>query len=308
MLENLTHVRHQGPVLAALGRAALSTIKEKLGQGPPAGGIAVPGPELRETVPPRDEALVKAYLRSVKGDPRAYGGALPAHFFPQYAFPLLSKVLAASGYPLARGMNGGCRLTMDAPLPANEPLNLAAHLAAVDDDGARAILTQALTIGTASAPAAVTAELRVFIPLGPPPGEKGKKGGSKDKKKKKDKARVPDDVREIAFFKVKPQDALDFACLTGDFNPIHWVPLIARASGFKNTILHGFATFARAIEGLNASVFAGDPTRLRSIDVRFTRPLVLPARVGLYVDGSGGVFVGDAPGGPAYLTGSFERA
>lgn len=305
MLANLAQLRHQGPVLAALGRAALGTLKEKLGQGPAAGAAAVPGPELRETVAPRDKALVAAYLRSVGGDPRAYGGALPAHFFPQFAFPVLSKVLAGSGYPLARGMNGGCRLTMEAPLPADEPLFLAAHLASVDDDGARAILTQALVIGTVSTPAAVTVEVRLFIPLARP--EKAR-GGAGKAAKKKEKSRVPDDARELAGFRLKPRDALDFAFLTGDFNPIHWIPAVARAAGFKNTILHGFATFARAIEGLNAALFAGDPRRLRSIDVRFTRPLVLPAKVGLYVDREGGVFVGDAPGGPAYLAGSFERA
>ena len=41
------------------------------------------------------------------------------------------------------------------------------------------------------------------------------------------------------------------------------------------------------------------------LDVRFVRPLILPAKVGLYVDGQGGVWVGDAPGGPAYMQGSY---
>ena len=39
--------------------------------------------------------------------------------------------------------------------------------------------------------------------------------------------------------------------------------------------------------------------------MRFTRPLVLPARVGVYVRGDK-VWVGDAPGGPAYLEGTFK--
>ena len=70
-------------------------------------------------------------------------------------------------------------------------------------------------------------------------------------------------------------------------------------------INHGFSTMARAIEGLNRSVFSGDVSKLESIDVQFTKPLVLPAEVGLYVDDDR-VFVGDAPGGPAYLVGTYS--
>jgi hypothetical protein len=62
---------------------------------------------------------------------------------------------------------------------------------------------------------------------------------------------------------------------------------------------------ARAIEALNRGLLAGDVTALQEIDVRFTRPLVLPARVGVYVRGDK-VWVGDAPGGPAYLEGTFK--
>jgi acyl dehydratase len=83
---------------------------------------------------------------------------------------------------------------------------------------------------------------------------------------------------------------------------VHWLSPYARALGFRGTILHGFATMARAMEGLNRALFAGAVDRIRSFDVRLTRPLVLPARVGLYLDGQN-VHVGDAPGGPEYLRG-----
>ena len=62
---------------------------------------------------------------------------------------------------------------------------------------------------------------------------------------------------------------------------------------------------ARAIEGLGRALYAGDTRRITRFDCRFTRPLVLPARVGLYASGRE-VYVGDAPDGPAYLVGSFQ--
>ncbi len=50
---------------------------------------------------------------------------------------------------------------------------------------------------------------------------------------------------------------------------------------------------------------AAIPARLRSIDVRFTKPLVLPARVSVYTTRDGGVWVGTSPGSAAYLEGRF---
>ena len=62
----------------------------------------------------------------------------------------------------------------------------------------------------------------------------------------------------------------------------------------------------RTIEGLQRTIFAGSIHALAEIDVKFTKPLVLPAKVGLYIRGDE-VWVGDAPGGPAYLAGHFVR-
>jgi hypothetical protein len=224
---------------------------------------------------------------------------LPAHFFPQWGFPLAAKALLGLGYPLARVINGGCRLENRAPLPANEPLEVRARIETVDDDGRRAIITQRVITGTARSPEAIVADLRAFIPL-------AKKEETNGKKATKARPTVPADAHEIAFLRIKDDAGLDFAKLTGDFNPIHWVKPYAKASGFRTVILHGFSTFARSIEALNRGRFAGDPMRLAMIDAKLSRPLVLPARVGVYVGKDGGIWVGDAPGGGAYLEGRFE--
>lgn len=292
----LRYVVHQGPVLRGMGEAMLAALKQRAGIA--TGKANVPGPIHSITVPPRPDELVKAYVKHVGGDPSAYRGKLPAHLFPQWGFPLTGKLVEGLSYPMLAAMNGGCKLTINAQLPADEPLDVTGQLVSVDDNGARAILDQKLTTGTRSAPDAIVAHLYVFIPL-------GKKNSDGKKPEAKDKARVPVDARELAFWKLRPDAGLDFAKLTGDFNPVHWVPAWARAFGFRNTILHGFGTLARTIEGLNRARFAGDVNALEEIDVRFTRPLVLPARVGLYIRGEK-VWVGDAPGGPAYLEGTYR--
>jgi acyl dehydratase len=300
-------VRHQGPVLLGIGEALVSALKQRAGLGR-AGRAPVPGPVFTSTVAPRPAELVAAYVRHVGGDPSAYRGRVPAHLFPQWTFPLTGKLVEGLSYPLLAAMNGGCKLTINAPLPADEPLEVSGQLVNVDDDGRRAILDQKMVTGTKSVPEAIVAHLYVFIPLGAKDGKNGKddKSGKSEKSAKpKDKARVAVDARELAYWKLSAQAGLDFAKLTGDFNPVHWIPAWAHAMGFRHTILHGFGTLARAIEGLTRAKLAGDVNALAEIDVRFTRPLVLPARVGLYVQGDK-VWVGDAPGGPAYLEGTFK--
>ncbi len=296
---SIMHAFAQGRSVAALGRVALSGLfNAKTHQAPQLG--AGPGPWIEARLPPRSPELVRAYIKHVGGDPAWYRGRLPAHLFPQWGFALAAQALLGLHYPLARAINGGCRLENRAPLPADEPLEVRARIESIDDDGRRAIITQRVITGTVTTPDAVIADLRAFIPLA------SKKEETNGKKPAKPRPSVPANVHEIAFLRIREDAGLDFAKLTGDFNPIHWVKPYARAAGFRTVILHGFSTFARSIEALNRARFAGDPSRLKTIDARLSRPLVLPARVGVYVNGEGGIWVGDAPGGGAYLEGKFE--
>lgn len=296
------HILEQGPVVAAIGRTALLALAQQLDGGSRSVAPSVPGRRYDAVVPPRSDDLLRDVIRWSGGDPGAWRGHVPTYLFPQWGFPLQARTLEGVPYPLAKVLNAGCRVQINAPIPAGQPLELMAQLTDVDDDGRRAILHQRLVTGTRDVPEALVVEFQALVPL-----RKGT-GKAKGDGKKKERARVPGDARELAYWRLGPRAGLEFAILTGDFNPVHWVGPWARAAGFRNTILHGFATLARAWEGMNRALWAGDVHRLKSIEVRFTRPLVLPARVGLYVDGRGGVFVGDAAGGPAYMTGTYETS
>jgi len=289
-----SHILRQTPVIAALMRTAATAVARKAGVEAHT-SIQTPTAPIEKVVPPRHPRLVADYVRALGGDPGWYRRTVPAHLFPQWGFPLFERLLEDVPYDITKALNGGCRIVMHQPIPAGERLHLRATLEDIDDDGRRAILHQKLVTGTKSAPDAVESHLFAFVPLA-----KREKGA-----KKKEKPRVPQEVREDARWRLTPETAWEFAVLTGDFNPIHWIPAAAHAAGFRNTILHGFATLGLAIEGLNRARFAGNPRRLQSVDVRFTRPLVLPRQVGLYLGDEGALHVGDFPGGPAYLAGSY---
>jgi acyl dehydratase len=306
------HIVHQGRVVASLGGTALSAVLQKYGLGKK-GPLALPSPEIVAQIAPLPAELVKDYVKHVGGDPGAYKGVVPPHLFPQWGFPLAAKTLKGIPYPMAKVLNGGCRLEVNAPLPLGEPLTVRARLEDVDDDGRRAVLHQVVVTGTATHPEAVVGHLYAVVPLGGGAPDRDrdrdrekKNGGGNGHKAKRESARVPDGAREIGFWTLGSDAGLAFAMLTGDFNPVHWVKPYAKAFGFKSVILHGFATMARAYEGLCRGRWAGAVDRIKTFDVKFTKPLVLPARVGLYVEGNQ-VFVGDAPGGPAYLVGSYEE-
>jgi acyl dehydratase len=303
------HLLSQGRVLAALGGTVAEAASRRLGLSSPH-PVAIPGPAVTATLPAPPPRLVRDFVRHVGGDPSAWRKELPPHLFPQWAVPLAARTLRGLPYPMLKVVNGGCRLVVNGPLPATGPLEVSARLDGIDDDGRRAVLHQTVTTGTRERPNALVADLYVVVPsvnaAEAGGAKRAKVAAGQAKQVNKDRARVPEGARPVADWRLGADAGLRFAFLTGDINPLHWASPYARAAGFRGAILHGFSTMARAYEGLIRGVFAGSVHRLGAIDVRFTRPLVLPARVGLYVLDQN-FYVGDAPGGPAYLTGSFEE-
>ena len=62
--------------------------------------------------------------------------------------------------------------------------------------------------------------------------------------------------------------------LSGDKNPLHADPGFASMGGFSKPILHGLCTFANVGRAVLQAYADDDPTRFRSIRVRFARPVM----------------------------------
>jgi acyl dehydratase len=81
--------------------------------------------------------------------------------------------------------------------------------------------------------------------------------------------RQPDYVCDMTTI---PQAALLYR-LSGDYNPLHADPEVARSAGYERPILHGLCTFGIAGHAILKTCCGYDPDRIRSTSVRFTAPV-----------------------------------
>lgn len=97
--------------------------------------------------------------------------------------------------------------------------------------------------------------------------------------------RTPDKVVEIATL---PRQALIYR-LSGDWNPLHADPAIARQAGFAMPILHGLCTKGIANRAILSAYCDNDVSRFKSMFVRFSKP-VMPGetiRIEFFEEGGG---------------------
>ncbi|SMF66005.1 Acyl dehydratase [Tistlia consotensis] len=96
--------------------------------------------------------------------------------------------------------------------------------------------------------------------------------------------RAPDAVVETPTL---PRQALIYR-LSGDLNPIHADPAAARRAGFEAPILHGLCTLGIATRAVIAARAPGAPERLRSMSLRFSKPVFPGETILTEIFGTGG--------------------
>lgn len=219
-----------------------------------------PGREQSRTMAPPPEALLDAYLAWAGVDTARFGDRIPPHFaVSQMALAMVSRLTAQAPYPLLSVLNQGVRLRMKAPLPRDQKLRLHGHLEDASDDGYRARIHSALRMGTAEQPEALQIDAFAAVPL------KKRPAGNR-------KPAAEPDYRTVAHWQAAADEGVTFFKLTGDFNPIHTLPVVARRTRFGGCIMHGYGAFAQVFEGIRNS---GED--IADIEVRFINALPLPS-------------------------------
>jgi len=154
---------------------------------------------------------------------------------------------------------------LERPIPVSAKVTTGATVTAIYDKGKGALVVVEATTKRADGTPVFRNEFGIFLR-----GEGGFGGESGPAAANEAPSRAPDTVVE---YPTMTHQALLYR-LSGDKNPLHADPNFARMGGFEKPILHGLCTFANVGRAVIQAYADDDPTRFRSIRVRFARPVM----------------------------------
>ncbi len=192
-------------------------------------------------------------------------------------------LLKDCGYDYSKVVHGEQRLILHRPLPAEGELVASARVTEAYDKGAgkgAVIYTETAARSAADGQAMFTLNSVTFARgdggFGGPSGSGPAPHALPDRK--------PDSTVTLG---TSHGQALLYR-LSGDRNPLHADPELARRVGFSAPILHGLCTYGVACRAILQSVAAYDHTRITGFDVRFSAPVYPGDSIAtdLWVDGT----------------------
>jgi acyl dehydratase len=222
----------------------------------------------------------------------------------QKVLPTFAVIVGGGGAPIREVgtfnpvmlVHGGQSIELFGPIPTDGKVQTKGRIAGIYDKGSGAVIET-----ESESRDATTGELRFrtrsSIFLRGEGGFGGDRGPSGEKNSPP--SRKPD--HEVTY-STRPDQALTYR-LSGDFNPLHSDPDFAKRAGFPRPILHGLCTYGFTGRALLHALCGSDPTRFRSMEGRFSKP-VFPGdalTVQMWVDGSEAVFQTVNPAGDVVL-------
>ena len=189
--------------------------------------------------------------------------------------PTMSSVIAWGAGPMAQsGINylmvvhGEQKLTMHKPLPVAADITADSRVIGAYDKGAdkgAIIITETLIKDKKTGDKLCTMQSTTFAR-----GDGGFGGPSEGAPKPHPlPERAPDQTVEVD---TRPDQALLYR-LSGDRNPLHADPEVAKMAGFPAPILHGLCTYGTCCRAIISSVCDYDASKITGFDVRFSSPV-----------------------------------
>ncbi len=222
---------------------------------------------------------------------------------PQRVFPTFAVIAGMGGLPFdkigsfnpAMLVHGEQGIELLQEIPAEGEVETTGKITAIWDKGKGAVVEMACeSTDVATGKPMLRTRFSAFIR-----GEGGFGGERGPSASAEMPSRAPD--HEVTY-QTSPDQALVYR-LSGDRNPLHSDPSFAAMGGFDRPILHGLCTYGFTGRALLHTLCDGDPSRFRSMDGRFSKP-VFPGEaltVSVWVDGKECTFQTRNPAGDVVL-------
>lgn len=227
---------------------------------------------------------IEAYASATDDPNPAYRGAgalSPPMFHVRLMWPLLEALAADPELELDRRylVHGEHAMSFLSPLRDGDPLSLSAKLASLEDKPSGRVVVFSLNGARPSGEIALQGSTTYFI-----------RAPAKGDAPKAPRAQPPEPPPpDLVVEQGVPLDMpARYAQASGDHNPIHLDEAFARSAGLPGVILHGLCTMALAQRDIIASCCGGDPRSLRSLSVRFAKPVRPGSKLRLELRRSGG--------------------
>jgi len=178
----------------------------------------------------------------------------------------------ATGIDWVRVLHGEQSLELHAPLPASGTVVGVTRVTALVDKGAErgALMYSDREIrDKASGRLLAVSHMVGFLRGDGGFSAKGQKSDEAPAPRAATPDTAPDHVCEL---RTRPEAALIYR-LSGDYNPVHADPAVARAAGFERPILHGLCSFGVTGHALLKTLCGWDAVRLKEIGCRFSSPV-----------------------------------
>lgn len=197
--------------------------------------------------------------------PFVYEGREGPKVMPTMAVALVRSNTQKLGLDVSRVLHGEQRLTLHAAIPAKGAMITDTRTLSILDKGeGRGAVVNIETVGRLEAGGSPVFTLVKTLfargdgGCGGPPGDPIPPHAMPQREH---------DVEHA--ITTQPDQALLYR-LSGDFNPLHADPAVAKRAGFDRPILHGLCTYGIAARAILATLCSFDPTRIRALDARFT--------------------------------------
>jgi acyl dehydratase len=222
----------------------------------------------------------------------------------QQVLPTFAVIAGGGGIPFASIgqfnpamlVHGEQSIEVFGPIPADGTVRSTGRIANVWDKRSGAVVVmESESVDAATGAPRFRTRMAAFIRgEGGFGGERGPSGPRNEPPKRKADLELS--------YATRPDQALLYR-LSGDRNPLHSDPEFAQRAGFAKPILHGLCSYGFTGRALLHGVCGGDPARFRSMEARFSKP-VLPGdtlTVSIWVDGSEAVFQTATQGGDVVI-------